>query len=47
MKTLRLLGAVAATAMVLFTSCLGEGSNTYSATQFAVGGISEKHSKRC
>lgn len=42
MKTLRLLGAVAATAMVLFTSCLGEGSNTYSATQFAVGGISEK-----
>lgn len=42
MKTLRLLSAVAATAMVLLTSCLGEGSNTYSATQFAVGGISEK-----
>lgn len=41
MKTLGLLGAVATTAMALFTSCLGEGSNTYSATQFAVGGISE------
>ncbi len=45
MKASNLIGAAAAATYVLLTSCLGEGSNSFSNTGFGVGGISEKSYK--
>jgi len=42
MKAFKLIGAAAATALVLLTSCLGEGNNTMNRSAFAVAGVSEK-----
>lgn len=39
---MKLMGAVLASAMVLLSSCLDGGSNTFSATQFAVCGVTDR-----
>lgn len=42
MKTFKLIGASAAAALFLLTSCLGEGGNTTSGSSFAVGATTDK-----
>lgn len=42
MKAFKLIGAAAAGALLLLTSCLGESDNRYSRSGFAVAGVSEK-----
>lgn len=42
MKAFKLVGAAAAAALLLLTSCLGEGNNTITRSGFAVAGVSEK-----
>ena len=40
MKVLKLMG-MAAVAALLFTSCLGEGNNSFTNSGFGVGAVSE------
>lgn len=42
MKAFKMIGATAAAALVLLTSCLGETKNTLNTASFAVGGTSDK-----
>lgn len=41
MKAFKLIGAAAAAALVLLTSCLGEGDNSFTNQSFGVGGVSD------
>lgn len=45
MKAFKLVGAATAAALLLLTSCLGEGNNSFSNSGFGVGGVSEKSYK--
>lgn len=42
MKAFKLIGAAAAGALLLLTSCLGESDNTFARSSFAVAGVSDK-----
>ncbi|MDD2953546.1 MAG: hypothetical protein PHC95_10350 [Parabacteroides sp.] len=45
MKAFKLVGVAAAAALVLLTSCLGEGNNSFSNQGFGVGTVNEKSYK--